>query len=86
MDEIVIVSEGTVPRRMTKREAVFKTLVTRAFKSDRFAALLMKMMEKYDLMKPNLSHDTVTIRFVDAKPPDDDDDIPPSEPTLNHRL
>ena len=39
LDEIVIVSDGAVPQRMTKREAFFKTLVTRTFKNDRFAAL-----------------------------------------------
>jgi hypothetical protein len=50
---------------------------TRAFKNDRFAALLMKMMEKYDLMKPTVPLDTIKLVFVDAEPPDDDDDIPP---------
>src|SRR5262249_16823830 len=73
LDEIVIVSEGAVPQRMTKREAFFKTFVTRALKNDRFAALLIKTMEKHDLMMPNPSTDTLKIVFVDAEPPDDDD-------------
>jgi hypothetical protein len=86
LDEIVILNEGKVARRMTKREAFFKALVARALKHDRFAALLIKWMEKYDLMKPNVPLDTIKVVFVDAEPQEDDDDIPPSEPTLNHRL
>ena len=73
LDEIVIVSEGAVPQRMTKREAFFKTLVTRAFKNDRFATLLIKTMEKYDLMMPNPLVDTLKVVFVDPEPRDDDD-------------
>lgn len=76
MDEIVILNEGEAAKRMTKREAFYKLLVARALKNDRFAALLIKEMEKYDLMKPNVLPDTLTVRFVDAEPPDDDDDVP----------
>jgi hypothetical protein len=42
LDEIVTVSEGAVPQRMTKRQAFLKTLVTRAYKNARYAALLLK--------------------------------------------
>ena len=73
LDEIVIVSEGGVPQRMTKREAFFKILVTLACKNDRFATVLIKTMEKYDLMMPNSSVDTVKVVFVDPAPRDDDD-------------
>ena len=73
LDEIVIVSDGAVPKRMTKREAFFKPLVTRAFKNDRFAALLIKRMEKHDLMMPNPSIDTLKVVFVDAESADDSD-------------
>jgi Family of unknown function (DUF5681) len=75
LDEIVILNEGGVTKRMTKREAFFKALVARALKHERFAGLLIKTMEKYDLMKPNVPLDTIKLVFVDGEPPDDDDDI-----------
>jgi hypothetical protein len=74
LDEIVTLNEGGVAKRMTKREAFFKALVARALKHERFAALLIKTMEKYDLMKPTVPLDTIKLMFVDGEPQDDDDD------------
>jgi hypothetical protein len=72
LNEVIVVNEGGVPQRMTKREAFFKTLVARAFKDNRSAMLLIKTMDQYDVL---LSDDapTVTIEFV--TPP-----RPPEEP------
>ena len=65
LNEMVLVSEGGIPRRMSKREAFFKTLVTRGLKEPRFAALLMKIMEQYDLVKEEQIPRCVRIVFVD---------------------
>jgi hypothetical protein len=65
LDEIVVVSEGGVTRRMTKREAFFKQLVARALKDNRFAALLIKTMEQYDVMLPEQAN---RIEIVFVKP------------------
>jgi hypothetical protein len=73
LDEIVEVSEAGVPQRITKREAFFKTLVARALKDNRFAALLIKTMERYDLVMPDQSPKCLKVVFVDPpKPPDDE--------------
>jgi hypothetical protein len=64
LNEIVVVSEAGVPQRMTKREAFFKSLVARALKDNRFAMLLIKTMERYDVMLADDSPSQLTIEFV----------------------
>ena len=71
---MVTVNEAGVAHRITKREAFFKTLVARAMKdNNRFAALLMQIMEKYDLVLPDESPRSIKVEFVTPpKPPDDE--------------
>src|SRR5258707_14880894 len=47
LNEVVFVNDGGRPRRMSKRQASFKTLVNRAPNAPRYAALLMKAMDQY---------------------------------------
>lgn len=75
LNETVIVNEGRIPKRITKRELFFKTLVARSLKNDRYATLLIKFMEQNDIMIPDRSINNVTVTFVDAEPKED----PPSE-------
>jgi hypothetical protein len=42
LNEVVLVNEGGIPRRMSKRQAFFKTLVNRTLEEPRYADLLMK--------------------------------------------
>jgi hypothetical protein len=66
LDEAVLVTEGGVAQRMTKREAFYKTLVARALKEDRYAALLLKTMHEYDLIKGDEISREMVIRLVKA--------------------
>jgi hypothetical protein len=59
---------------MSKRQAYFKTLVNRALKDPRYAALLMKTMEQYDLLKDEQVPTCMRIEFVRARHEDDDQD------------
>jgi hypothetical protein len=64
LDEKVVVNEGGVMRRFTKRELFFRALVARALKDNRFAALLIKTMEQYDIMLPEGDRETINVVFV----------------------
>jgi hypothetical protein len=57
---------------MSKRQAYFKTLVNRALKDPRYAALLMKTMEQYDLVKDEQVPTCLRVEFVRARHEDDD--------------
>jgi hypothetical protein len=72
LDEMVTVREAGIVQRMTKREAFFKTLVARSLKDHRFSALLMKIMEKYDLVLPDVPHSIEVVFVNPPKPPDDE--------------
>jgi hypothetical protein len=72
LDEVIQVNEGGIPRRMSKRRAFFKTLVNRALKEPRYADLLKKFMEEYDLVKDEQVPTSMRIEFVRAKLQDDD--------------
>jgi Family of unknown function (DUF5681) len=74
LDEVVLVNEGGIPRRMSKRQAFFKTLVNRALKERGSADLLMKTMERYDLLKLEQVPTCMRIEFVRARHQDDDQD------------
>jgi hypothetical protein len=74
LDEVVLVNEGGIPRRMSKRQAFFKTLVNRALKERGSADLLMKTMERYDLLKLEQVPNCMRIEFVRARHQDDDQD------------
>ena len=65
LNETVLVSENGASQRITRREAFFKTLVVRALKEPRYAVLLMKFMEQYDLAKEEQIPGCIRIRFVD---------------------
>jgi hypothetical protein len=52
---------------MSKRQAFFKTLVARALKEPRYAALLLKLMEQYDLFKEGHAPMCMRVEFVRAK-------------------
>jgi hypothetical protein len=77
LNETVVVTEGGVPRAMTKREAVFKALVARALKDPRFTNLLMKIMREYELMKDDEGPVALKLILVDQLPPVD---VPKKEP------
>ena len=64
LDEKVEVNEGGITRRLTKRELFFRALVARALKDNRFAALLIKTMEQYDVMLPTSDDNTINLVFV----------------------
>jgi hypothetical protein len=72
LNEVVFVNEGGRHRRMSKRQAYFKTLVNRALKDPRYAALLMKTMEQYDLVKDEQVPTCMRVEFVRARREDDD--------------
>jgi hypothetical protein len=57
---------------MSKRRAYFKMLVNRALKDPRYAALLMKTMEQYDLLKDEQVPTCLRVEFVRARHEDDD--------------
>jgi hypothetical protein len=75
LNEVIVVNESGVPHRLTKREAFFKSLVARALKDNRFATLLIKTMERYDVLLSDDSPRTMTIEFV--TPPRHPDEEPP---------
>jgi hypothetical protein len=77
LDEIVLVTEAGVQQRMTKREVFYKTLVARSLKDNRFAALLLKIMGEYDLIKSNEIPQEMKIVFVG--PNDKDKNHKPKE-------
>jgi Family of unknown function (DUF5681) len=64
LDEIVVVTEAGVQQRMSKREVFFKTLVARAMKDNRYAALLMKTMDQYGLIESDKYSEGMKIIFV----------------------
>ena len=64
LDEIVLVTEAGVQQRMTRRELFYKTLVAHSLKENRFAALLLKIMGEYDLIKSNEIPQEMRIVFV----------------------
>src|SRR5258708_23932981 len=72
LSEVILVNEGGRHRRMSKRQAYFKTLVNRALKDPRYAALLMKTMEQYDLVKDEQVPTCMRVEFVRARREDDD--------------
>lgn len=61
---VVLVSEGGIHRRMSKREAFFKMFVTGGPKDPRFATLLMKFMEQYDLVRDEQTEECIRIVLV----------------------
>jgi hypothetical protein len=67
LDETILISEAGIPRRMTKREVFFRTLVARALKDDRFAALLIKTMGQYDVVLPDEEPKLIEVVFVDSE-------------------
>ena len=64
LNETVLVTEPDVQQRMTKREVFFKTLVARAMEDNRFAALLMEIMDQYDLIKDRPNTNQMKIVLV----------------------
>lgn len=72
LDEVIQVNEGGIPRRMSKRRAFFKTLVNRALKEPRYADLLKKFMEEYDLVKDEQIPTSLRVEFVRARHEDED--------------
>src|SRR5260370_3182332 len=72
LNEVVFVNEGGRHRRMSKRQAYFKTMANRALKDPRYAALLMKTMEQYDLVKDEQVPTCMRVHFVRARRAEDD--------------
>jgi hypothetical protein len=69
LNESVLITEAGVRRRITKREAFWKSLVARALNGDlRSAALLLKIMEQYDFPADSNTEGRIQIEFVEPLP------------------
>jgi Family of unknown function (DUF5681) len=76
LNERVLVTETGIQRRITKGEALWKSLVARALKGDiRSTAFLLKIIDRYDLPSYSNTEGRITIEFVE--PPPRPDSKPP---------
>jgi hypothetical protein len=67
LNETVLVTDGGIERRITRREAFFKTLVARGLKEPRFAALLMKAVERHEPVTANDPIHRIEVSFVEPR-------------------
>jgi len=64
LDETVAVPDGGTERRMSKRELFYKTLVARSLTEPQYAALLLKTMERHDLITADDPVHRIEVSFV----------------------
>jgi hypothetical protein len=73
LNERILITEAGIQRRITKREALWKSLVAHALKGDiRSTAFLFKIIEQYDLPSDSDTEGRITIEFVEPPPRPDD--------------
>ena len=76
LNERILVTEAGIQRRITKGEALWKSLVAHALKGDiRSTAFLLKIIDQYDLPSDSNTEGRITIEFVE--PPPRPDSKPP---------
>jgi hypothetical protein len=73
LNEPILITEGGIQRRITKREALCKSMVTRAINGDsRHLKLVTKFMEQDELPPDSNTEGRITIEFVNPPPRPDD--------------